>query len=95
MATIDITRSHTLPKDEAKKRAEEFAKGMQSRFELQWEWVGDAIRFDAPRGSAKGTTGEVSVTDTDVRVQIDLPFMLRIMKGTIESKVKEKLEAIL
>jgi putative polyhydroxyalkanoate system protein len=95
MATIDIMRTHTLPKDEAKKRAEEFAKGMQSRFELEWEWVGDAIRFDAPRGSAKGTKGEVSVTDTEVRVQIDLPFMLRIMKGTIESKVREKLDAIL
>jgi len=95
MATIDITRTHNLVKDEAKKRAEEFARSMQSRFELQWEWVGDAIRFDAPRGSAKGTKGEVSVTEKDVRVQIDLPFMLRIMKGTIESKVKEKLEAIL
>ncbi len=95
MATIDIVRAHALPKDEAKKRAEEFAKGMQSKFELQWQWVGDAIRFDAPKGTAKGTKGEVSVTDTQVRVQIDLPFMLRVMKGTIESKVKEKLEAIL
>jgi len=95
MATIDITRTHSLLKDEAKKRAEEFAKSMQSRFELQWEWVGDSIRFDAPGGSAKGTRGEISVSEKNVRVQIDLPFMLRIMKGTIESKVREKLEAIL
>jgi putative polyhydroxyalkanoate system protein len=95
MATIDITRAHTLPKDEAKKRAEEFAKSMESRFSLQWHWAGDAIRFDAPSGAAKGTKGEVAVTEKEVRVQIDLPFLLRAIKGTIESKVNEKLDAIL
>ena len=31
MATIDIRRAHTLAKDEAKKRAEELAKGMQAK----------------------------------------------------------------
>jgi putative polyhydroxyalkanoate system protein len=95
MATIDITRTHALSKDEAKKRAEEFAKGMESRFDLKWHWVGDAIRFDAPSGAAKGTKGEVAVTDKNVRVQIDLPFLLRAIKGTIESKVNEKLDGFL
>jgi putative polyhydroxyalkanoate system protein len=95
MATIDVTRAHSLPKDEAKKKAEEFAKGMQERFELEWRWVGDSIHFDAPRGAAKGTKGEVNVTDKSVRVQIDLPFLLRIMKGTIEDKVNEKLTKLL
>jgi putative polyhydroxyalkanoate system protein len=77
------------------KKAEEFAKGMQERFELEWRWVGDSIHFDAPRGAAKGTKGEVNVTDKSVRVQIDLPFLLRIMKGTIEDKVNEKLTKLL
>jgi putative polyhydroxyalkanoate system protein len=95
MATIDVTRAHSLPKDDAKKKAEEFAKSMQERFELEWSWKGDSIIFDAPRGAAKGTKGEVSVTDKDVRVQIDLPFLLKMMKGTIESKVEEKLAKLL
>jgi putative polyhydroxyalkanoate system protein len=95
MATIDITRTHVLPKDEARKRAEEFAKSMESRFALRWKWVGDAICFDAPSGAAKGTKGEVSVTDRSVRVQIDLPLLLRAIKGTIESKVNEKLDGFL
>ena len=94
MATIDIRRAHVLPKEEAKKKAEELAKGMQERFELDWRWDGDSIRFDAVRGAAKGTKGEVNVSDTEVRVQIDLPFLLRVMKGTIESKVNEKLDAL-
>jgi putative polyhydroxyalkanoate system protein len=95
MATIDITRNHALPKAEAKIKAEEFAKSMQERFELNWRWEGDSIHFDAPRGAAKGTKGEVSVNDSSVRVQIDLPLMLRMLKGTIENKVHEKLEKLL
>ncbi len=95
MATIDIKRSHTLPIEEAKKRAEELARGMETKFDMVWQWDGDIIRFNAPKGTAKGTKGEVSVTTSEVRVQIDLPFMLRVMKGTIEQKVQEKLEKVL
>jgi putative polyhydroxyalkanoate system protein len=68
---------------------------MQQRFELDWRWEGDRIVFDAPRGAAKGTRGSVDVSERDVRVQIDLPFLLRMLKGTVESKVHEKLEKLL
>jgi putative polyhydroxyalkanoate system protein len=95
MATIDVRRNHALTKDEAKKRAEDLAKSMQARFELDYRWEGDRILFDAPRGAAKGTKGTVDVGDKEVRVQIDLPFLLRVMKGTVESKVNEKLNALL
>jgi putative polyhydroxyalkanoate system protein len=91
MSTIDVRRSHTLPKDEARKRAEELARAMQQRFELVWHWEGDRILFEAPRGAAKGTRGSVEVTETEVRVQIDLPLLLRVMKAKVESKVHEKL----
>lgn len=94
MATIDITRAHKLPLDDAKKKAEELAKSMADKFGIEWKWEGNTIRFDAPGGAAKGTKGEVAVTEKDVRVAIDLPFMLRVMKGTIEGKVKEKLDAL-
>jgi putative polyhydroxyalkanoate system protein len=95
MATIDISRSHSLTKDDARKRAEEFAQTMQKRFDLDWRWTGDRIVFDAPRGVAKGTKGSVEVGDKEVRVQIDLPFLLRMLKSTVESKVHEKLELLL
>jgi putative polyhydroxyalkanoate system protein len=94
MATIDITRAHSLPLEDAKKKAEDLARGMAERFGIGWKWDGDAIRFDATSGAAKGTKGEVSVTDKAVRVAIDLPFMLRMLKGTIETKVNEKLSAL-
>jgi putative polyhydroxyalkanoate system protein len=95
MATIDVRRTHALPKEEARKRAEALAKSMQQRFDLDWRWEGDRIVFDAPRGAARGTRGSVDVGDGDVRVQIDLPFLLRMLKGTVESKVNEKLNQLL
>jgi putative polyhydroxyalkanoate system protein len=95
MSTIDVRRGHALPKEEARKRAEELASSMQKRFELDWKWDGDRIVFDAPRGAAKGTKGTVDVGDKEVRVQIDLPFLLRMLKGTVETKVNEKLTALL
>jgi putative polyhydroxyalkanoate system protein len=94
MATIDITRNHTLPIQDAKVKAEELATGRADKFGILWKWDGDTIRFDAPSGAAKGTKGEVAVTDKTVRVAIDLPFMLKMLKGTIEGKVKEKLDAL-
>ena len=95
MATIDIRRSHSLSKEEARTRAEDFARTMQQRFDLEWRWDGDRIVFDAPRGAAKGTKGSVDVGAADVRVQIDLPFLLRMLKSTIEAKVHEKLAQLL
>lgn len=94
MATIELSRPHTLPLDDAKKKAEDLAKGMESKLGISWQWAGDTIKFEAPSGAAKGTKGEVAVTSNAVKVSVDLPFMLRVMKGTIEEKIKEKLDTI-
>jgi len=95
MATIDIKKPHSLSKDEAKKRAEQLAKGMQDQLGINWQWEGDSIKFDAKSGAAKGTSGKVSVDDANVRVEVDLPFLLKAMKGTVESKINEKLGDVL
>ena len=94
MATIDIRRSHSVGKDVARQKAEELAKDMQDKLGIRWGWEGDKIKFDAPSGAAKGATGTVSVEESSVRVEIDLPFLLRAVKGTVEGKVNDKLNAI-
>ena len=86
MATIDITRAHALAKDEARKKAEELAKSLESKLGISWKWNGDSLEFSAPSGAAKGTKGDVTVTDGNVRVRVDLPMLLRMLKGTIETK---------
>ena len=95
MATIDIRRAHALTADDAKKRAEQLARGMETKLGIRWRWDGDRIRFDAPSGAAKGTTGTVSVEPSAVRVEVDLPFLLKAIKGTVESKIHQKLDEVL
>ncbi|NUO50492.1 MAG: hypothetical protein HOV80_16680 [Polyangiaceae bacterium] len=92
MATIDITRNHNLGIDAGKERAATLADSMKEKLGIAWRWDGDRIKFDAPSGMAKGTTGTITVGASSVRVEIDLPFLLRAMKGTIEQKVNEKLD---
>lgn len=95
MATIDIRRTHALSAEAARAKGEELAKSMQEKLGIQWKWAGDKITFDTPSGIAKGANGAVSFAPTEVRVEIDLPFLLRALKGSIESKVNEKLNALL
>lgn len=95
MATIDIKRSHTLERDEARRRAEMLARSMQEKLGVQWNWDGDRLRFNAPSGAAKGTTGLVSVEPSNVRVEVDLPLLLRALKGTVEAKIQQKLDGLL
>jgi len=93
MATIDLCRKHSLAREEVRKRAEDLARDMEAKLGIKWRWEADTIRFDTPAGAAKGVTGEVQVGATEVRVLIDLPLLLRAIKGTVEGKVKAKLEA--
>jgi putative polyhydroxyalkanoate system protein len=95
MATIDIKRNHTLGKEVAKQKAESLAKGMESKMGIRWKWDGDRIKFDAPSGAAKGATGQVSVADNEVHVEIDLPFLLRAVKGTIHDRVNDELNKLM
>jgi putative polyhydroxyalkanoate system protein len=50
MATIELRRSHSLPRDEARQRAEELAKSLEEKLGLEWHWNGDDLVFEAPRG---------------------------------------------
>lgn len=95
MATIDISRNHTLEPAVAKQRAEELAKSMADKLGIVWRWDGDVIKFDAPSGVAKGATGSVNIDPKKVRVQVDLPFLLRAVKGTVESKITDKLDKLI
>jgi putative polyhydroxyalkanoate system protein len=94
MAAIDIKKTHTLGKEKARQVAEEIAGKMKEKLDLEWAWAGDSLNFESKHGVAKGVKGTVSVTDTEIGVVVDLPFMLRPLKGMVEGKINERLNAI-
>lgn len=95
MATIEINRAHTVGIEAAKQKAEQLARDMEQKLGITWSWEGDSIRFKADSGKAKGVKGHVAVAPANVKVEIDLPFLLRPMKGMISGKVEEKLNELM
>jgi putative polyhydroxyalkanoate system protein len=89
MATIDISRNHKHGTEEAKRRANTLLAKLEKDQGVKGAWAGDTFNITAP---AKGTC---EVTATIVRIQLDLPFLLRPLKGKIESKINEELERTL
>ena len=62
--------------------------------ELKHTWQGDAARFSfQARGfNVKGT---LLVTDTEVAIDVKLPFAPRLFEGTIRSSAEQGLDRIL
>lgn len=86
MADIDITKNHTLGKEGARTAANGVIDRMKSSMGLQGAWNGDVYDFSKP------AKGKFTVTDTTVRVEIELGFAMRMMKGTIEERVRGELD---
>ncbi|MEI8255507.1 MAG: polyhydroxyalkanoic acid system family protein [Deltaproteobacteria bacterium] len=86
MATIDMSRAHTLGLEEAKVRSNQILERLKGNYGIKGTWTGDKFDITAP---AKGT---FTVTANNVRLEIDLPFMLRPIKGKIEAKVTEEFD---
>ncbi len=89
MADIDITHNHTLGKDTAKQKAEQVLTNLGSQYGIKGTWSGDVFNINKP------VEGKFTVTDTAVRVEITLGFMMRAIKGKIEEEVKGQLRKAL
>jgi putative polyhydroxyalkanoate system protein len=96
MATIDVKRAHTLTEEEAKKRIESLLKKLEDKLGLRWHWDGATkARFDVPSGAIKGASGTIKSEPNQVHLEVDLPFALRSLKGDIEKKIKNEMDALI
>jgi putative polyhydroxyalkanoate system protein len=91
MATIDITRSHSLGKDGAREMVNAIVRELKNKIDIKHRWEGDELKFEG-----SGAKGTIQVDSSTVRVAVDLNFLLRkTMKGTIKEKINEYLEKYL
>jgi len=94
MATIQITRSHSKTIEELKTKVNEMSGSLDAKYAVKGRWQGDSMILEGT-GMSRGVTGRIDVTATTVRVEIDLPFLLRPMKGQVEQSVTRKLDKVL
>ena len=87
MSRIDITRKHDLPLSEARKKIERVAKSIEKRFDIQYGWDGDTLKFER-----SGVHGQIVLTKATVRVFAHLSFLLITLKGAVEGEIEKQLE---
>ena len=89
MATISIARKHGLPHKKAKAVAEKIAKDLNKRFDLDYEWEGDHVNFARP-----GVTGRMLVGKDRLKLDVELGFLLSMLKPVIEKEIVSQLDSL-
>jgi putative polyhydroxyalkanoate system protein len=89
MPAISIKRRHKLDHKKAKAAAEKIARDLNKRFDLAYEWDGDQIEFERP-----GLSGSLHVGKTNVRLDVELSFLLFALKRPIEQEINKQLDAL-
>ena len=89
MPDIDIKRAHNMGLKAARAAADRMAEQLGKKFGLEGGWKGNVLSFERP-----GVTGSLAIDDKDLRLQVSLGMLLRMMKPSIESAVKEQLDKL-
>ena len=90
MADITLNRAHHLGLKGARAAADKMAAKLGEKFGLSGDWEGDTLHFDRP-----GVTGKLTVTATDMDLEVSLGFLLKMMKAPIENAIHEQLDGVL
>jgi putative polyhydroxyalkanoate system protein len=90
MPNISIRRRHSLDHKKAKAAAQKIARDLDQRFDLAHEWNGDEVSFERP-----GLSGSMHVGKNEIRLDVQLSFLLLPLKGPIEQAIHKQLDAVL
>lgn len=96
---ITVNIPHKLTREAAKNRIESgFAKVQEQiagkSVEVQQTWQGDILHFSAGAMGQK-ITGKLTVTDSNVLIEVDLPWILAKLSGGIQDKLKKGTQLLL
>ncbi len=90
MATIDITREHSMGKEEARLRAQKLADKLAQKLDAKCTWEGDDLKF-----KRSGADGCIEVREDQVRVTVKLGLMLTPMAGMVKGEIEKALDKYL
>ena len=99
MPSLEMSIPHKLTQEEAQRRIQELLPKMKSDFagqvkDLREEWNGNTGKFSF---TAMGfsVSGTLTVNESSVDLDGDLPFAASFFKGKIKSVIEEKAQEIL
>lgn len=90
MATIELTRQHGLGLEGARQAVQAVAERLQGDLNARHAWSSDSLKFECP-----GAKGRIDVAEAEVRVAVDLSWLLKPARGRIERSIAEYLDEYL
>lgn len=82
MSSIDIHAHHQLSHEDALTAADELSCDLAKKFGIDYGWDEEVIHFERP-----GVSGQITVEETEIRIQATLGFMLMMLKAPIEQEI--------
>jgi putative polyhydroxyalkanoate system protein len=90
MADIEITRSHALGASGARTAVEKVAEKLHQKMNVETSWKDDVLHFEG-----NGADGRIEVQDEQVHLALNLGFVLKSMKGWIQTEAEKYLDTYL
>lgn len=89
MAGIHIVHPHSLPAEQARAAAQKVADKIASEYEMRCQWHGDTLHFER-----SGVKGALALDATQVKVDIELGFLMGAFAAPIEQKIRSKIDQV-
>jgi hypothetical protein len=94
-----VSIPHRLGRTEARRRIDSGIGRLRPELNallsgLDYRWEGDILNF-AASAMWQRITGRIEVLDDIVRVEIDLPWIMQLLRDTIAKRVRERGVALL
>lgn len=87
MASIDVTRRHTLGRERAREIVERIGQDLVRRYAVQTQWQGDTLLV-----RRSGIEGRIEVGEDSVRMHAQLGMLVGMLKGTIEQEINQQFD---
>lgn len=87
MSVIRIKRQHNLPMDQARQQVRDVVARLQQKFDATYTWKDDTVSF-----KRSGASGQISVDDKQIDVEVKLGLVLSPMRASVEKAIKDYLD---
>ncbi len=87
MSEVRIEHKTTLSRDEVREKVQGIMGKVEEKFALEGGWTGDIYTF-----KRSGLDGRAEILDGKVTVVITLGLVLSVLRKTIESELRSRLE---
>ncbi len=90
MADIELIKHHSLPLAAARALVQRTADDLAKEYHLVSHWTGNTLHF-----TRTGIQGQMQVTESEIRLEVTLGFLLKLLKAKFIENIDRSFETLL